>query len=89
MQKLKNHYPQRYVLLKKSAQDANDDIIKTKLVYKPHNKNMLDKNATVDDDSRYFETPRKNNHSATATSYQVLLVSDTLKCKHNTTTQMV
>ena len=41
---------------------------------------------TVDDESQYFETPIKHNHSATAPITHFLLGDYTIKCQHNTTT---
>ena len=55
----------------------------------PHIKKTLDTNVTVDENSQFFATPRKNNHSTTEPSTQVLLVSDTLPYQQNTTTHMI
>ena len=48
---------------------------------------MFDINVSVNEESHYFTTKRKN-HSATVTSAQVLLGCDTLKFQHNTITRM-
>ena len=47
---------------------------------------MIDTNFTADDDSQSFETPRKNNHNATALNAQVILESDALRYQQNNTT---
>ena len=47
---------------------------------------MVDTSVTVDDDSQYFENPRKPNKSATEPINQVTLVSDTLQRQQNNKT---
>ena len=42
-----------------SIKDATDDLIETQPMSKPHRRNMLDTNVTVDYDAHLFETPRK------------------------------
>ena len=49
---------------------------------------MFDTNVTVDDESQLFKTPMKKNYGVTTTSTQNLLVSDTMKCQHNTATRV-
>ena len=49
---------------------------------------MLDINLTVDDNSQYFTTPRKHDHSSTVPSSKIPLVSDPPQCHHNITTYM-
>ena len=49
---------------------------------------MLDTNATADDDSQYFKTPRQQNISENSPITQVTLGYDTLKCNQNITTHI-
>ena len=77
-----------YYSTKISVKYGTDDLIQNKSLSRLHTTNMLDNNATVDDDSQYFETTRKNNHSATAKISQVLLGYDPLQFQHNSTTLM-
>ena len=73
---------------KKYVNDRIDDLIQTKTVSIAQTKNMLDLNVTVDDKSQSFYTPRKYNHSATASNVHIPLGYDTMKFKQNITTHM-
>ena len=73
---------------KTAIQDATDDIIHSKPVSIPHTTNMLDNNVTDDNELQSFSIPSKNTHSATSISAQVIFLSDTLQCQHNSTTRM-
>ena len=77
-----------YSSTKIAVKYSTGDPIQTKPVSSPHTTNMLYTNVSVDDNYKSFATTRKLNHSATATSNQILLVSDTLQYQHNTTTHM-
>ena len=67
---------------------TTDDPIQTKPVSIPYTTNMVDTNITLDENSQYFSTPRKYNHSETASRAQVMLGFDTLQCQHNNTSQI-
>ena len=49
---------------------------------------MVDKNVTVEYDSHFFETPIKNNYSATAPSAQFVLGYNPPQYQHNNKTHI-
>ena len=59
-----------------------DNIIPMKHFTNPHTTNMLYWTFTGDDDSHYFETPIKQNHSGTAKRFHVSLRSDFMQYQH-------
>ena len=77
-----------YSIKNSSLQDATDYIIQTKHVSRTNTTNMLDKNVTVDYESKFLKPPGKDKHCATARSTKVLLGYDSLKYQKNNTTDM-